>query len=537
MLTTTHYNFRLKKITNTNIMSVQTKTDRFLTWLKTAKLDTKDYHVSGIEWVLNRELDPQVGTPGGFLCDEMGLGKTILMVGAIMSNFKNHNLIVLPLALLEQWRTVFVKFCGHDPLIYHGYKAKNIKVEDIGAAPIVLTTYGMIATRKKEKYQSLLWSVKWDRLIFDEAHHMRNAKSNTYRGGLKHQSTIKWMVTGTPINNGKNDFYNLCAIQGLSEAMRVNPTPDHIRAVIRAAVLKRTKQQVGIPMPELNIHSIEVEFETPAEELFARNIHSLLGFAPVTPENVDMVIRQLGQGESCLPVFMLMRQACVMPSLASDLLQRRAGDREFWDENLEIPRAPSHSKISAVVAKVLENKKSGKRKLIFCQFRSEIRKIQSLLAEHNISASIMDGSTPKKERINVLAAPMNLHNWYDAFMCKKWLQKIEILSKLVNPWLERDVLIVQIQTACEGLNLQHFSEVYFTTPHWNPAVEDQAIARSHRIGQKKSVDVYKFITSFSSDDDHNFHPDERKLSLDQYCVIVQNVKREKAKMIKNSPNP
>ena len=93
MLTTTHYNFRLKKITNTNIMSVQTKTDRFLTWLKTAKLDTKDYQVSGMEWVLNRELDPQVGTPGGFLCDEMGLGKTILMVGAIMSNFKNHNLM------------------------------------------------------------------------------------------------------------------------------------------------------------------------------------------------------------------------------------------------------------------------------------------------------------------------------------------------------------------------------------------------------------------------------------------------------------
>ena len=57
-------------------------------------------------------------------------------------------------------------------------------------------------------------------------------------------------------------------------------------------------------------------------------------------------------------------------------------------------------------------------------------------------------------------------------------------------------MIAQIQTCCEGLNLQHFAEVYFTTPNWNPAVEDQAIARAHRIGQKKEVDVYRFMTTF-----------------------------------------
>ena len=94
---------------------------------------------------------------------------------------------------------------------------------------------------------------------------------------------------------------------------------------------------------------------------------------------------------------------------------------------------------------------------------------------------------------------------------------IGLLNK-INEYLMPQVLIAQIQTCCEGLNLQHFSEVYFTTPHWNPAVEDQAIARAHRIGQKNKVSVYRFITKFKV-----------SMSLDEYCISVQQKKREKAK--------
>ena len=83
--------------------------------------------------------------------------------------------------------------------------------------------------------------------------------------------------------------------------------------------------------------------------------------------------------------------------------------------------------------------------------------------------------------------------------------------------------VVQIQTACEGLNLQHFSEIYFSTPHWNPAVEDQAVARAHRIGQKESVEVYRFVMEFKSKED--------TLTLDEYCLSVQEKKREIMQMI------
>ena len=82
-----------------------------------------------------------------------------------------------------------------------------------------------------------------------------------------------------------------------------------------------------------------------------------------------------------------------------------------------------------------------------------------------------------------------------------------------------DILILQVNTCCEGLNLQEFNEVYFVSPHWNPAVEDQAIARCHRLGQKKEVFVYRFY--MEGMDEENLVP-----SLDEYCKLRQLKKRE-----------
>ena len=86
---------------------------------------------------------------------------------------------------------------------------------------------------------------------------------------------------------------------------------------------------------------------------------------------------------------------------------------------------------------------------------------------------------------------------------------------------EFDAIILQIQTSCEGLNLQQYSEIYFTSPHWNPSVEDQAIARAHRIGQTQSVEVFKFVMK-------GFGEDSK--SIDQYIHIIQELKRDIAKI-------
>ena len=93
-------------------------------------------------------------------------------------------------------------------------------------------------------------------------------------------------------------------------------------------------------------------------------------------------------------------------------------------------------------------------------------------------------------------------------------------------FIKTDVLLVQIQTACEGLNLQDFTEVYFTSPPWNPAVEDQAIARSHRLGQTQKVDVFRFIMD---------NPTDSHIVMDQYCTFVQDKKREIARQFLGLP--
>ena len=479
-------------------MSIDEHVQRFKNWLDRAGLDEKKHQLNGIQWVFERELSNSYA-PGGFLCDEMGLGKTILMLGTIVCNLKNRTLVVMPNSLLPQWEGAIQKFLGVSPLVFHGEEAKNITMDELSKRPIVITTYGMIAKRKDPTYKSKLWELDWDRVIYDEGHHLRNKNTNLFKGGLimAKKTTICWMVTGTPINNAKTDFYNLCVIQGLSKTFNMNAAA--ITAAVRNAVMKRTKEQVGIKMPQLNEHLIEVEFETKKEEHFAKNIHNLMNFAMVTDQNVDQIINEMGSKmQSRFPIMMLMRQCCVYPKLAVKYFRkkfRKDCKRLKVKENFN---DISHSKISAVTNKIIENQGNGKKKLIFCLFIKEMELIKKLLHNNGISAETVCGSTPKKLRRERLRAPEHGED---------------------GP----EVLVVQIQTACEGLNLQHVSEVYFTTPHWNPAVEDQAVARAHRIGQENNVDVYRFVSKFQNDTDG--------VTLDQYCMEVQKKKREIAKMI------
>ena len=497
----------------------------FSVWCDRAGLDTKQHQLEGIEWVINRERNPTLGSAGGFICDEMGLGKTILMIGALVLNPKAHNLVVLPKSLLDQWYEAITKFTVMEEeniLVYHGASGRAATEEDIATVNVVITTYGMIATRKakanRPPYRCPLWSQAWDRIIYDESHHLRNANTGLFRGAAMLQAPIKWMVTGTPINNKKSDFYNQCVIQG--SGSHFTPQMAAIRRIIDAIVLKRTKKQVGIKMPNLNEEIIEVEWQSPEEEVFVRNVHSLMRFAPVTANNVDAVIQHLGQMyQSVFPLFMLMRQACVKPSMAFNSLRRRVIQQDLDEGYAFLLRRPeTYSKITAVVEKVVENRKSGKSKLIFCLFREEMEHLSTELKEHGFSPAIINGSTTKKQRRFALQAGLKDDQWQEIAPMLP-----EAVCGHINSYLAPNVLIAQIQTSCEGLNLQHFAEVYFTTPHWNPAVESQAIARCHRIGQTKDVNVYRFVTSFVDADD------EASMSLDQYCMEVQRVKKDVAK--------
>ena len=499
----------------------------FKKWLKGAGLKEHEYQLAGMKFCLERECDDSTvsGVYGGIIADDMGLGKTILMLGCIISNFKgkksNNTLVVLPTALLQQWCNIFERFMGHSPLVYHGAAVKTITSDELNSRPIVVTTYGMIAERLPKKggkeltgKRSPLWDVCWNRVILDEAHHIRNKGTAVFKGAMKLQARIRWLVTGTPIQNKLTDLYALCMFLGLGPTFYTNPSG--IRQILSTFLLRRTKKQVGINLIPVKNEQIVVPWTSASEKDMAVQIHQHANFCDVTVDNVDHVIGLLAQG---LPMFIRARQMCVFPHLLQDAVRtlQERGDLS-WDVNLK--KVKTCSKMTAIAKHIKTNtdEYDGRRKIVFCHFRGEIDMLKALLRKAGIGCDSVDGRTNKKQRDSSLGYAVGMGGF--SLVCKEWCGSAEWLFPLIDKFVVPQVLIVQIQTANEGLNLQHFQDIYFTSPHWNPAVESQAVARAHRIGQTGEVRVYRFIME-------NFESEGgSSITIDRYCQIVQDRKKE-----------
>tara|TARA_A200000113_G_scaffold92127_1_gene82511 strand:+ start:406 stop:2025 length:1620 start_codon:yes stop_codon:yes gene_type:complete len=487
-----------------------TGVDRFKLMLEMTNMDVKPHQLSGVQWMLEKETNPDSfeGVLGGINADEMGLGKTIMMIGTIISNFKARTLIVVPFALLDQWTTELLRITGHHPLVYHGLEKRNYGYKEVAAAPIVLTTYGHVHFDEEER--SILHKIRWDRVVCDEAHHMRNSKSKAFNGVKMLITTIRWLLTGTPIQNSKKDLHSLLDILGFSPFLYTDE--DTISEIIDEFVLKRTKEEAGVILPKKSENLLTVNWENEAERKLAQDVHSRLKFSGVNQQFAS----HSGYGKNTLVALLRARQVCVMPELITPGISKAikdidegvvdSDDEDMDEEELliigkkerktlmsianniaHVHEAGISSKIKAVCEEMKKNKGNGKHKLVFCQFRREIDRVEELLTTYGFRTASVDGRTP-------------------IYLRDEYLKSKEI-----------DVLILQIQTGCEGLNLQIFSEVYFVTPHWNPAVEDQAVARCHRIGQKSQVDVYRFEMA-------NFG--EETKSLECHARNIQESKRE-----------
>ena len=519
-------------------MALLKQMNRFENWLRIANLDKKDHQMEGIKWCLNRELtldsiDSYLNDiKGGILADEMGLGKTILMLGCIISNPKRHTLIVVPSALLDQWKKNIIKFFNHKPLIYHGSYVKKTSMDDLIGARVVLTTYGMISNRKTKKikpYHTILWDVEWDRIIYDEAHHMRNTTSNIYKGAKKMKGDIKWMVTGTPIQNVNKDLKALMYLLNISCGY-ANYRWDE--RVVNKYILKRSKVKVGIKMPPIHDYYIDVPIKDEEEYRLVSNLHYSSHFSDVTLDNVDNIIRLL-DGNSIFPIITACRQACVYPRILTDKWIQLISSG-LIDFDIDLPIIENYSKVNAIVNKVIEQKNNG-RKIIFCHYHKEIDIIATSLRHKGISVATYDGRVSNKQRKTILNSTSS---WADMFIYKSLPQHItrmgHLIKQFVDPYLTNDVLIMQIMSGCEGLNLQDYNQIYFTSPHWNPAVEDQAVARAHRIGQKKPVSVFRFVTKIENKDNNHIVNKPYHNSLDDYCIMVQQTKRTLMQNLNNS---
>lgn len=479
----------------------QVPDDIFAKYLKQNNFSEKKYQLDGIEWMINIEKNGIMMNDtllkSGLLCDEMGLGKTIQMLGLILKNFKFHNLIVVPRGLLEQWHKTIKDTLNHEPLIFHGIYKRDIDIEKIKNSPIVLTTYGMISGcfNEKNKIIGLLPQIKWNRIIFDEAHHLRNQNTRNHKSAEKLKAEHKWLVTGTPIQNSLTDFYGLCELLKLDKSYYSNiENIDYIREKL---LLKRTKKEVGIELPPLkNIKKI-IKWESNDEKIFSQDIHSLLDFSQIKSQREDNIFKN-----SVIHNFALLhraRQSCIDMKLMQNYLIEFQ-KLNLIDKKLNIEMlSKQKSKINGVIAQIKENKNNNNKKLIFCHFRMEINEIRDEVKKMKLNVEIFDGRTNIDER-----------------------------KRIIND-KNIDVLILQIQTGCEGLNLQHFNEIYFVSPHWNPAIEDQAIARCHRLNQEKEVIVYHFQME-------TFDIERKTKNLDNHVKNVQNNKRSVMEIL-NKPEP
>jgi SNF2 family DNA or RNA helicase len=156
-------------------MDIESRMDMFKKYLDRTNMEHKQYQYDGVRWCLNNELrcDPPCNVRGGFIADEMGLGKTIMMIGLMYCHFVPRTLIIVPPILVDQWFIQIYKTTGHKAVIYHGDNKKTISLEELSNAKIVISTYGAITMTKKQIKAggvTMLHQVKWNRVIFDEAH-------------------------------------------------------------------------------------------------------------------------------------------------------------------------------------------------------------------------------------------------------------------------------------------------------------------------------------------------------------------------------
>jgi len=517
---------------------------------------------------------------GGILALEMGLGKTIIMLGLISCNIRRyqHTLIILPLSLIDQWKQIIKKHFGHEALVYHGSnsKVKRMSHNEIWACPIVLTTYGQVSMPSPKQQEhgrqlSKLHEFDWDRIICDEAHNICHRNTNGYKGVLALNARIKWLVTGTPIQNSMKELFTLFNVLRVPEcAFRETPPPRAAAAaaeedstssstgtsssstapvpainskaevILKHLVYFRTKASVGISLPTLHQSVESVAWKNDSERIFASHIHSLVDLCKIEQKSIaSYIVETEEQNPNTLRLKYMMsaKKACINPPLLTThiehfktLLKYKAPSaaepsapssapsavaaaEEYAGFNLQDLTEQSDSKLTAFVNTIMSNMSNGNGKIVFCHYYDEIDAIEKCIRRRTagvvdgISIARFEGRVPRKDRDSVLQTPVN-------------------------------VLIAQIKMCREGLNLQaHYSEVYFPLPHFNPAVEDQAIARCWRIGQQKEVKVYRFImnnpvtnsttsasTSDSSTSDSSTTP-AIMYSMDGYTRKVQEKKR------------
>ena len=458
------------------------------------------YQHAGVEWMLRQELGYSTAnakTTGGILADDMGLGKTMQSIATMRGN-PMSTLIVTMVSTLGQWKDALIEFGNFKPIIVNPSFTGILPIDDDGDV-VVITCYSSFQ-KNRGKTPDCLTMRKWGRIILDEGHIIRNEKTKVFKELSVIQAKSKWILSGTPIQNGPKDLWSLSKWIGVTDCSNLEELCDKY-------VLRRTQAEEGsknprLALPTLDTQVLYMNFKHDEERRLYSQVEEFF------QERLDNNVKS--SNNTAMEGIIRCQQICTHPKIYLDgcdkkkKLPKKKGCKRklIIDEDDSeadfVPMSTSQfpgsniygesdtifsSKVDFLCEDVNTHVINKKAKcLIFCSWTAEMKLIQDAFKKDNISSLIFDGKLSREGKENVL------YNFKNTTI---------------------PILILQINCGSTGLNLQCASRVYIMSPHWNPCLELQAIGRAYRKGQVQKVSCVRLVM---------------KDTIDERCLEIQNIK-------------
>ena len=418
----------------------------------TLQAELRDYQITGFQW-LARLAHWGVGA---CLADDMGLGKTLQALAVILTRAPaGPTLIVAPTSVCMNWISEAEKFAPTLNPIQFGSGDRQALLKGLQPFDLLVCSYGLL---QQEDVAAMLAKVTWETIVLDEAQAIKNFATKRSKAAMQLQGGFKLITTGTPIENHLGELWNLFRFinPGLLgsqdqfnqkfanaiERQQDKQARNRLKKLIQPFMLRRTKTQVLEELPARTEITLQVELSS--QEMAFYEALRRDAIAKLTDSEAAAGTKHL----QVLAEIMRLRRACCNTRLVK-------------------PEAPLPSAKLEAFGEILEDLLGNQHKaLVFSQFVDHLTILREFLEGQQVSYQYLDGSTPARDRKRRV----------DAFQAG-----------------EGDVFLISLKAGGTGLNLTAADYVIHMDPWWNPAVEDQASDRAHRIGQQRPVTIYRLV--------------------------------------------
>jgi len=421
----------------------------------------REYQIEGFKWLKSIST---LGL-GGILADEMGLGKTIQTIAFLLSEENKKSIIVCPTSLIYNWKEEFDKFAPSLKVaIAHGEKSERSKlILNLMDYDILLTTYGTLKM-DMQQYENIVF----DYCIIDEAQNIKNHLAKNTKVIKDVKAKVRFALTGTPIENNLTELWSIFDFvmpdylysKEIFESKFIIESKTNLKelkSLIKPFILRRTKSEVLKELPDKIEKKFIIEMTAEQESIYKAYIKVVRD---------KMKNKAYGKIE-VFSYLTKLRQICLDPSLVIEGYKGGSG------------------KIKIATELIQRHIDEGGKVLLFSQFTSVLKNIAENLKEKGILYSYLDGKTKSKDRVK--------------------------LVEKFNDNYDIKVFLISLKAGGTGLNLTSANLVIHFDPWWNPAVENQATDRAHRIGQRNVVEVIKLVA---------------KGTIEEKIILLQENKRE-----------